>query len=285
MKRLPEKLSPYTPILGTTKERNIVTFQELYGPILTSNPETQNGDYVPEPRSTDPTEPAKFKTRRILEGYPVPDGEKKVAFGADVVFVNGTRHLKAEALGSDLIATLEETVAWYCTDAFIVHWLIAFVVETEDDFKRVAVLDVEGRYLQPLEEVDVRAAFNPSINARIPLVERGRNGQAEFTLSNSYRDERVPISQELAELLVVDRVLPVAMMESLVNDRAIEYEGWEFVLLKLLAEQDFKERLTHLLTTRKQRFSSWVEQMGHKIKERIKSFKAKFNLPNFISRL
>lgn len=256
MRRLPEKLRSYTPILGTTKERNILTFQALYGPILSGNPENQNGVYVPEPRSTDPTEPAKFKTRRILEGYPVPDGEKKVAFGADVVFVNGARHLKSAGSDADLAAKLEETIAWYCSDAFIIHWLIAFAVETEDNFKRVAVLDVEGKYLQPLTEVEVRSAFNLGINARIPLVEQGKAGRAEFRLSNSYRDERVPISQALAELLVVDRVLPVAMMESLINDRAIIYEGWEFVLIKLLATQpNLKQRLVRLLT-------SWRRQLN-----------------------
>ncbi len=238
MSKLPEKINPYTPILGTAKERNIATFQQIYGPILSADPETVTGDYEAEPRSIDPTIAARFKTRRILEGYSVPEGEKKVALGADVVFVNGKRHLKSEALGADLDMEIEETVAWYCSDSFVIHWLISFAVETEDGLKRIAVLDVEGNYLEPLQEVDVRQAFNQKINARIPLVEAGREGKATFTVSNSYRDEKVPISQELAELLIVDRVLPIAFMESLINDEAIPVDGWEFVLIKLLADQN-----------------------------------------------
>lgn len=238
MSNLPEKINPYTPILGTAKERNITTFQEIYGPVLSADAETVTGSYEAEPRSIDPSIAARFKTRRILEGYAVPEGEKRVALGADVVFVNGKRHLKSEALGADLDMEIEETVAWYCSDSFVVHWLISFAVETDDGMKRIAVLDVEGNYYEPLEEEAVRQAFNPKINARIPLVEAGRGGRATFTVSNSYRDEKEPISQKLAEQLVVDRVLPFAFMESLLNDEAIPVEGWEFVLIKLLADRN-----------------------------------------------
>jgi hypothetical protein len=238
MSKLPEKINPYTPILGTAKERNISTFQQIYGPVLSADAETVTGSYEAEPRDIDPSVAARFKTRRILEGYSVPEGEKRVALGADVVFVNGKRHLKPDALGAGLDMEVEETVSWYCSDSFVIHWLIAFAVETDDGLKRITVLDVEGSYLEPLKELDVRQAFNPKINARIPLVEAGREGKATFTVSNSYRDEKVPISQELAEMLVVDRVLPFALMESLINDEAIPVDGWEFVLIKLLADQN-----------------------------------------------
>lgn len=233
MSQLPEKLSQYTPILGTAKERNIVTFQKLYGPINTANPETIAGRYIPEPRNIDPSVAARFKTNQLLENYPTVEGKPKVAFGADVVFVNGTRHLKSEAVGEDLAQEVEEAVAWYCQDAFIVHWLIAFAVEAEDGLKKIAVLDVEGQFNQPLPEAEVRQAFNPQINARIPLVEAGTRG-AQFRLSNSYRDESIDISQALAEQLVVDRVLPHALLESLVNDEGVEIEGWELVVVDLL---------------------------------------------------
>lgn len=235
MRHLPEQLSAYTPILGTAKERNITTFQQIYGPVLTADPENLNGDYMAEPRNLDPSVPARFKTRRILEGYQVPEGEKKVALGADVVFVNGQRHLKPEGKEGELLELeMAEAVRWYCSDAFVVHWLISFAVESEDGLRKIAVLDLEGQYKEPLSVAEVKESYSAKINARIPLVEKGE-GRADFYLSNSYQEERVAISHELAEMLVVDRVLPMALFESLLQDEGELVEAWELVYLDFIS--------------------------------------------------
>lgn len=261
MRHLPEQLSAYTPILGTAKERNITTFQQIYGPVLTADPENLNGDYEAEPRNLDPTVPARFKTRRILEGYEVPEGEKKVALGADVVFVNGQRHLKPEGREGELLELeMAEAVKWYCSDAFVVHWLIAFAVESEDGLRKIAVLDVEGQYNEPLSVAEVKESYNTKINARIPLVEKGE-GRADFYLSNSYQEERVPISHDLAEMLVVDRVLPMALFESLLQDDGELVEAWELVYL------DFISLIKEDDSASKNRFGEVIDRLKEKISQ------------------
>jgi len=244
--KLPEQLAKYHPVLGTSKQRNIDTFQRIYGKSSSADPETIFDDYIPEPRDIDPSVAARFKSSRIMQGYRDDQGRKITAIGSDVVFVNGSRHLKPDTERFTEQELIEEAVSWYCSDSFIVHWLISFSLETEDGLRRVAVVDVEGKYLEPLHESDVRGAFNKKINARIPLVEEGKEGLAKFNISNSYHDEKVPISQELAEQLVVDRVLPFALMESLLGDEVIPFEDennnpWDFVILDLLSNIQTQE--------------------------------------------
>lgn len=257
MSKLPEQLRPYVPVLGTAKESNVVTFRAIYGPVSSVDPENVNEVYQAEPRNIDPTVAARFKTRRIMEGYREADGRSISALGADVVFVNSIRHLKPETPDFDRQAEIDEAVEWYCSDAFVVHWLIAFAVETAAGLKRIAVLDVEGKYLKPLEELDVRAAYNEKINARVPLVEVGTPGQAEFTISNSHHDEKISITHELAQQLVVNRVLPPALLGSLIEDEATEIEGWELVVLNLLATEPS-------LTWREQ-LADWGQELKNRI--------------------
>lgn len=243
MSKLPERLTKYLPVLGTSKQSNINTFRSNYGgvssvEIIAMDPENVNAYSNSEPRDIDPTKAARFKTREILKGFKDKQGREIVVFGSDVVFEkDGFRYLKPDTEIRPKEELIQETVDWYCTGSFIVHWLIAFTVETADGLSRVTVLDVEGSYKEPLKEDLVKDSFDENINARIPLVEA--NGEIEFTLSNSYHNEKVPISQELAKQLVIDRILPIALLNSLLEDRAISVEDsgevWDFIILDFFA--------------------------------------------------
>jgi hypothetical protein len=293
-RKLPEQLAKYHPVLGTSKQSNIETFQRIYGESSSADPETILDDYIPEPRELDPSVAARFKSSRIMQGYQDEAGRKIAAIGSDVVFVNGSRHLKPDTRIHTEEELIVEAIEWYCSDSFIVHWLIAVAIETEDGLNRIAVLDVEGKYLEPLQELDVRKTFNDRINARIPLVEAGREGTTEFSLSNSHHEEKVPISQELAEQLVVDRVLPLALMNSLLEDEGIGFEDendkvWDFVILDLLNNIDSQgnikrskiDQVKQLIEDFKDKVNGWKNEL----RTRVQSWRNKLNFKNWIPRL
>lgn len=224
------KLHRKVLVLATGKQETLQQYKAQYPrrKIIGINPEYADKKHPrPEPEFDESEDSVVFKLWQILihfKPYKIDELGRQDEIGAlasDAIFINpegqvshkGSRNTRDE---SQYRAYLEAKDL-YCSDPFLVHWIISFGYQTAAGDRKIATLDIEGKYLKPLTEEDVHENYNPRINSGLPLVELAKKNPVEFSVSNKNKSERIVISQQLAHLLIIEKALPHALLDALIT--------------------------------------------------------------------
>lgn len=242
-----EKLREYTVVLGSGKdESKAVLVNEISTEVKTFDPAKKIAGFHEEESET-PSVPAKQKSEGVFSHYEREAGEKVVVLTADVVAVRegvlqhkDTRYEGYTIPLFKMVAQVAAETA-YCYEAFSVQWLIALTLQSEDGHKFETQFAVQGEYHDPLARETIQKEYNPNINFQIPLVEQGAT-----TASNFYwvtvAGEKLPMTQKLAEQLIVHRVLPLPLFLQFIDQLASESVNQDWQQIELNYPQFLEEK-------------------------------------------
>lgn len=253
---MPKELDNYTILFGTSKDKSARLFNALMNKdARTFDIDKKVTDYV-EPTDDNPLVPARSKSDIVIKRYERAEDEKIAVLTADVVFVKEgeARHKEMRNEGfestngaTQILGLLEtvsrtETESWYCLQAFTVQWLIALTLQTDDGHKVETKFTIKGQYHSPLAFDVVQQSYNPHMNTRIPLVEQWNQVATNFYWVTDAGEE-LPMSPELAEQLIVQRVLPAELFGQMIDAMSLEVEDdvWQYVAL------DYRQFLQQLV--------------------------------------
>lgn len=120
------------------------------------------------------------------------------------------------------LTPLEELMLLY-KDAFAVTWKGSFMysyVYEGQTYVKVADLDIVGSFPTGIPAEHIAQNFNPNINAGLPLIETGPEYGAHFYAVVTEADgqsRHVEIQHDMAQHIVVDKVLPEHLLRHLVE--------------------------------------------------------------------
>lgn len=229
-----EKLREYTAVLGSSKDSSKDIFEHETGlKIKTYDPEQKILGFK-EKESDNPNDPAKQKAEAVTENYEREGEEEIVVLTADVLAVRegelNHKDSRIEGYALPLMETVSRVTAEtaYCYQPFVFQWLIGLTLQTPDR-KIETQFTIQGEYHSPLAYSVIEDSYSPHMNSQVPLVEQGK-----VVTSNFYWVEpdgnKVPMTQALAEQLIVHRVLPLPLflqfIEGLTDE--VEAQEWQF---------------------------------------------------------
>jgi hypothetical protein len=127
------------------------------------------------------------------------------------------------AANADGLNPLQELQALY-QEAFAVTWKGAFMysyVFEGQTYVKVCELDIVGDFPTGIPANQVASNFNPNINAGLPLIETGPEFGARFyaiVTEEGGQERHVEIPHDMAQHMVVNKVLPAHLMKHLVEN-------------------------------------------------------------------
>ncbi len=213
--KLPQELQKATVLLATSKRETLTQFQNAYAHqnTVAVNP-SLHGKH--EPTANNPLPSIAFRLEEVAQVMSVIEKGKGLIVGPDNTFnaPDGRIHHQVgrmeDLTQEEIHAFIAETIAWY-SQPFIASWENGFGYRTVGVKKPIhAAVNLEVRLASDrgMSDGEIQQEFNPRINARLPLAEKAKALQAEFTIANAGDPNEYGISSDLALMLIVNKVLP-----------------------------------------------------------------------------
>lgn len=232
-----EKLRAYTAVLGSSKDNSKAVFEHETGlKIKTYDPEKEVLGFK-EKESDNPNDPAKQKGEAVMNNYEREGDEEIAVLTADVIAVREGEHSHKDSRYEGYALPLMETVSRvaaetaYCYEPFVFQWVIGLTLQTPDR-KIETQFTIQGEYHSPLAYNVVENSYSPHMNSQVPLVEQGKVVNSNFYWVEA-DGTKLPMTQSLAEQLVVHRVLPLPLFLQFIEGLAseVEQQDWQFMYL------------------------------------------------------
>ncbi len=205
-------------------------YRQIYGEGFIHTDYEAEVDGKTEPASDNPLIPALWKMSEAAAVYAKdPEvAEQFMILATDVVFMNPRREAshKPSRDGIDQETLLADTQAWYAADTFVVQWLVSHVVHEHVSGGTNRSIGyqfvIEGTF-PALPAETVVANVNPEMNTRLPLIDLALEAgvAAQFVLTTPALEgqagERLNISAAEAFRLVVDKIIPPAVLANIIS--------------------------------------------------------------------
>lgn len=209
-----------THVLATGKVPSVLVMQEKYG-IRVTNVSPESLAQAAEPIGSDPRFQASWKDDQIVRLFKPELGKLLSVHSADTVYKHNGKeamHKPGNENGrlpfGSVIPADADTHEGYILEAQALYgipftgvWANAYINHIVNKRNRIAALEIEVAFPEPIHPDRVREIYNPNVNTRILLAEEAAERRLPFYISNAGRGERSPISSDLALQLIVHRVL------------------------------------------------------------------------------
>ncbi len=219
-------------VIATSKVDTVRIAEKEYG-IRAANIDPEEVTKTREPLSDDSAVQASWKDYAITRGVSVPPHVRLAVLTADTVFrYNGVTYHKPgnedgrPSYGDTPIidATtnkryLREAISMYSQEPFHALWSNALILHIVNTLNRIAVLDIEVDFPEPISPERVNKIYQSNLNTRVRLAEEALAQGIPFFVSNRGRGEKNPISGEIATNIIVNRVIPLDWFDQIRTNR------------------------------------------------------------------
>jgi hypothetical protein len=208
------------------------------------------GERKIEPQGDRTRSAVEFKINESEEHIPIKFYEKMKILASDVVVYveEKAKHKfnRQEVSPQDRTRILDEVISWY-EKPFVMWWLFGLgASEGPGSERKFAELRLDAQFDKGINPDKIRQNLNLNLPTGYALIEEGKKQHATLRLSNVGRPQEIARpSQALAELLIVNKVMPPELLSAFLTSFRTDQDG--NTVIPLDSAQRDKRRLNKYL--------------------------------------